>query len=1564
MTCCDNLIHPFQNDPGTSQRQRIVDDLLAGSAKIDGRTMAELLQYFTLLSRHITYYDNALNPGDWQAFFSKSIPFTLAGMVRYNKGAVQEKFERYNQLFLKRPNKQALQLVVHFMYNQLIAPVNAWHKTVKGSELPVEGVIEKLIGDTMADQVRKFICLSNVAVQRFHCARIELGALRENEAWHFTAKDLVQTQCFQPTAPTRRKQMIELHAVLTGLFSGLVNVIELSGKAAELSLEKSLFPLKEEFQKLHAPHLALIFAFLKLFQHLQQDLNGITKKHLDFFYQDVLKLMPKAAVPDKAYLLFQIQKQLDKYRLKKDTEVQGDKDDNKADINFALEDELVVNKTEVIDVRTLFLNHQRVYDSTNQDYNRYIEGLYVAANARKADGKEKDFPEDGPKNWATFGDKLSKYFDAESKSMKPYPNARVGFILGSPVLYLQEGVRTITISLACSLSDPCAIKAEPTRRSRCCEEQNPADDGSAPDNETVPDKDVPTDAVLNTSMLTAFNEMLQTTYFYISKDIIAQAIKLGVDKIIVDKLYSFLRQSGELCYCPAITYAYDTLVSKDKLVMPEGNVVSIPEDTYPKMLTPEEFDSLAEVLKPMHAFDIKLSGEKAWVAPEQASIGIANVNGQEFTLQITLTLKAEQPAITFFNKETLKEDYGTTDPVAKIELNDHVKFEKVAFPSLFPGQEDDPCCLATKASLEEEMSLYQFFRRVTLRQPGTTIGVKVCGVKNFIVQNDQNVMDIKGTIYPFGAQPDIVDFSIHHPASVMSQNPDYRPPNMVPNPNLRGSNFYIGSKEIFFKAWDSVCVRMNWKDKPVSFNEYYKAYLKRIIPDPVNLGDFIEVSGLDEADFQVNLSLLEEGLWQKELPSVKAPVNALTNDNNRRLFSQENCGPDCADQNANFSHSFFIEHTDFSNSKTFADLTQDVTAFDKANSRQGFVRLNLQNQDFFHRDYAFVLARQMMALGKFPDKGLEGAVYYTAGNSVIVFSDTGQRIVSLATDIKEAAAKATLTKDNVDRLDADIQAARNNTSAKNISNAEFNAGNPSIKKSLEDAVSNADDASAAANASNIKLEELKKNLSIFDFIFNNDGTLKEDLSVPIPAEPWTPILENMSIDYSATATTQDMSLIHLHAFDQTYQQIALQGTPTLLPTYCDEGTLYIGLKGLVPGGNLNLLFKLAEATANSEFRKETVAWHYLDNNTWKPLREGFEVVRDGTNGFTATGIVTLALPQNMTLENTILPKGLHWIKAAVVRNSKATSETIDLHPNAVGTIFTNRSDNDTLRLRAPLPAESLSKLKIADANIKVVNQPYASFGGHEPEVAQHFYVRASEQLRHKGRAIQKWDYERITLEGFPAIYKAKCINHSYALNASEYKNDFPAAPGYVLIAVIPDLTQMDAGHAFEPKVPVSVLDAIAKHLKARTSPFVRVQVMNPRYEKIRFCLKVKLYKGKDENYYKEKLEQDLRRFLAPWSVGEYSKIGFGQCVNRSDLLRFLEDLDYVDYILDLKMQHEADQEPIDSTVQEVCPHTPRSILLAGDIDICIAPEACEAWDRQKRCAHEPERIFLNRLTLM
>ncbi len=795
----------------------------------------------------------------------------------------------------------------------------------------------------------------------------------------------------------------------------------------------------------------------------------------------------------------------------------------------------------------------------------------------------------------------------------------------------------------------------------------------------------------------------------------------------------------------------------------------------------------------------------------------------------------------------------------------------------------------------------------------TRIDVQVCGIRNFIVQNDESLQDVNGPVYPFGTRPVIRNFDI------------YTLP-IVHDTANSGPSFYIGSKEIFCKKWENVRINLNWKDKPNDFREYYKGY---VVEDPSATP---QVFGLDEDKFLIKISSLEDGIWKDEVGF-------------RKLFDVVPPDPlpllppntTVCDHDAIFSQGIIISSSDFGfTDQQYCISDPDFKKLD-VSTRNGFIKINLRDQDFLHKDYAFVLSRQMMALGRYPDALLEGAVYKVDGNTVIVFRSTGKTIVELKDDVNTTKDKAQLSSDKADDLNTTFDNAIDLASAPpfdSIDDGERDTLIPLVhsNKTL------ANDTLTQAEETQTKLGALQALLNIFD-VFT--GEIVKPLTVLIPNEPWTPIISNMSLDYTASATLEDIDLIHLYPYTGTYKHEEIELQPTLFPTFCDEGTLFLGLKNLVPGNNLNILFQLAEATSDSEAQKEDVQWHYLDSNVWKPLRDGFEVLDDASENLTTSGIIKFAMPANMTNANTIMPKDLYWIKASIAQNSKAVSETTGIHPQAIRVTFTNDASNDKLRLSQPLAAGSISKLNVADANVKSVQQPYDTFDGSVPEAEQQFYVRVSEQLRHKGRAIQKFDYERLALEAFPQVFKAKCINHSFALDAHLYKNDFPYAPGYVILAVIPNLYKLKAGNSFEPKVPVSIIEKIEAYIRKRTSPFVRFRAMNPRYEKINFCLRVKLLPGKDENYYREKLIEDLKELLAPWAVGKYDKLTFGQCVYRSDIIRFLENTDYVDFITDFRMGKE-DETPLD-TLSKVCPDTPRSILIAGDIEICINPPDCDDW---------------------
>ncbi|HEU4553924.1 MAG TPA: hypothetical protein VFS25_13870 [Chitinophaga sp.] len=364
-------------------------------------------------------------------------------------------------------------------------------------------------------------------------------------------------------------------------------------------------------------------------------------------------------------------------------------------------------------------------------------------------------------------------------------------------------------------------------------------------------------------------------------------------------------------------------------------------------------------------------------------------------------------------------------------------------------------------------------------------------------------------------------------------------------------------------------------------------------------------------------------------------------------------------------------------------------------------------------------------------------------------------------------------------------------------------------------------------------------------------------------------------------------------------------------TIQEAGMLFIGLEKVQPLQTLSLLFQFAEGTAQDEENDPPpVHWSYLSNNEWRPLN-GEAIVFDGTYDFQTTGIIKIDVPEDATNNNTIITGGLHWFCASVTGHADRFPMLVDVVAQAVEAVFDNNG-NDPSHFDNALPAGSISGLSVKVAEVSKVQQPFASFDGKHAEVGQTFYTRVSERLRHKGRAINAWDYEHLVLNRFPGIYKVKCIpytdpnclcrEHATAPNANGQQQTTccgpQIAPGHVLLVAIANLKNRNAINPLQPKTSRRTLLEIEDYLKKRSTPFVQIRARNPLYEQVLTFFRVKFVSGTDKGYYLKKLNEELVHFLTPWAFDENADVQFGQKIYASSIVNFIEERPYVDFITD------------------------------------------------------------------
>ena len=599
---CKCLIHPFQNDPGTSQNQRIMEELLSGVTRIDARTLPDLLEYFVKLAPHINYYDLDLNVDDWRPFFKNSLPFGIAAIINNPVTDITAKFNHYKALFKKQPGPTGLQLNAFALYYYFILRINNWHLSLKDSKLPIEPVLENLIKDKLRGPVLNYISYTHQAVQVFGIRGADFSPIYNNAIWNINMNEL-GTATGQPVV-NNLDGINKLNDQFYSLFPVFLEVVKSVSLEAKNNLELSLVHSKEEFQKKHQPHLALLFAFLNIFRFLQDDLNQFTRRHLDFFYKDILRFSAGPAIPDRVHVLFEIQKQLKNYMLEKGLLVKGGKDDKKQEMLFGLDGEIVVNKTEILEKRTFFLNNQEAHQQT------YVEGIYMAQDATKADGIDKEF-QDEISNFPTLGAKNSKYRDPETKIIKPYANGKTGFILASPVLFLEGGTRTITVNIAARLlGSVCSDLSEQFQQDNksCCDDKDLSAAGMNPGEDSLYPQFLNT-AEIHDDIRTVADEQ----FVYLNEALLREALKKGIKKETVQLLkdeFLIIEDAFDSCYCDVKKYKPEISVFledwNDFLVL--------------KGIAATEIEILKEIFEPSKILKIYFSGEKEWIIPKPDGI--------------------------------------------------------------------------------------------------------------------------------------------------------------------------------------------------------------------------------------------------------------------------------------------------------------------------------------------------------------------------------------------------------------------------------------------------------------------------------------------------------------------------------------------------------------------------------------------------------------------------------------------------------------------------------------------------------------------------------------------------------------------------------------------------------------------------------------------------------------------------------------------------------------------------------------------------------------------------------
>jgi len=444
----------------------------------------------------------------------------------------------------------------------------------------------------------------------------------------------------------------------------------------------------------------------------------------------------------------------------------------------------------------------------------------------------------------------------------------------------------------------------------------------------------------------------------------------------------------------------------------------------------------------------------------------------------------------------------------------------------------------------------------------------------------------------------------------------------------------------------------------------------------------------------------------------------------------------------------------------------------------------------------------------------------------------------------------------------------------------------------------------------------------------------------IPNEPYIPFAEDIELNYSAkenaysylskdadgvATKSKGVQLYHEDAFGQYEKEVEIK---SIVPVHQNGGELYIGLDAL-PQTTVSLLIQMLEGSENPLVdtfeEKEFIEWNILSNNTWIDLSD--YMLKNETRRFLESGIVKFNIPKDINTNHTRFTDGLVWIRAKSKRSYDAVCKVQGIYTQAVLATFQNQ-DNDLSHLNNGLEANTITKLITRVPQVKSVSQPYNSFDGKYKEADTEFYRRVSERLRHKNRAITQWDYEHLVLQEFPEVFKVKCLNHT---SEKSYM-----APGHVTLMVVPNIKNKNAFDVYQPRVSRASLNKIQNYVNQLNTMHVNAQVINPNYKEAKVDTKVKFFEQYDETFYLKQLDEDIKKYISPWAFTDSKDIDFNVKLNVNQMINYLEQLYYVDYIDEIKIL-------VNNVLQtqSLIEVDPKSILVsAKQHNVTIADQVC------------------------
>ena len=464
MTECDR--RGIMSRSGAAQSERDPIERSPSYFQLDERDVGDLILFARRFARHLKYYDpaNVHEAGaDWANWFDRDISAILATLSKLPVEPMRSAMQDIRVFLENDPSRPNGQLQAHFnaffhlpltLFREM-----AERQAVISSEERLWPVLQQLaiidVAPALADMAayhkgavdERVISHDSLNPVDFRLSGLDNPGPRLTDQVAgvlFTGDEFrsmtIPDRAVASFAPGGWGQFYEAQTPNPGPYEDgsdtyakifdalnhnlLVSTVERVYRAMSRVRTEAAARLRQSLEDFasHTPHYALWLAFLSMFDKARAELNDFTGRHLDFYYEEILRLARRSPEPDHVHVLFELARGRDAHLVPAGTELRGGKDALGNAVTYSTDEDIVVNRARVAEKRGVRIE-------TWEEGGKRYDAVRAAPVLASLDGAgEEDLPQDEP-HFAPFGPAKARY-------------GRMGFaICPSSALFARRGAQ-------------------------------------------------------------------------------------------------------------------------------------------------------------------------------------------------------------------------------------------------------------------------------------------------------------------------------------------------------------------------------------------------------------------------------------------------------------------------------------------------------------------------------------------------------------------------------------------------------------------------------------------------------------------------------------------------------------------------------------------------------------------------------------------------------------------------------------------------------------------------------------------------------------------------------------------------------------------------------------------------------------------------------------------------------------------------------------------------------------------------------------------------------------------